>query len=136
MKISYDQIKKIFALAREAGLDNEVLHELVTAVTGSESIKALTKRQGIRVIDRLNQILGHTTAADRATGKQVWQINKLAEELGWKDNPRRLRGFLESRQGVSHPKYLKLSQASDVIEALKAMKKRMQREVAGSGKTP
>ena len=124
-KINYPQIKKVFALAREAGLDNEVLHELVTAVTSSESIKALTKNQGIMVIDRLNQILGYTT--DRANGKQVWLINRLAEELGWKDNPKRLRAFLESQQGVSHPKYLKTYQANDVIEAMKAMKKRMQK---------
>jgi len=133
MKINYPQIKKIFALARDAGLDNEELHELVAAVTGSESIKALTKSQGIKVIDRLNRELGYTT--DRATGKQVWQINKLAEELGWNDNPKRLRAFLEKQQGVSHPKYLKLHQAMDVIEAMKAMKKRMQKGGTGSGKT-
>lgn len=132
MKINYLQIKKIFALARDAGLDNDVLHELVASVTGSESIKALTKNQGILVIDRLNQLLGYTT--DRASSKQVWQINKLAEELGWKDNPKRLRGFLESQQGVSHPKYLKSHQAVKVIEAMKAMKKRQKGE-AGGGKT-
>lgn len=127
MKINYPQIKKIFALANDAGLDNDKLHELVAAVTGSKSIKALTKHQGVQVIDRLNKILGYTP--DRATKKQMWQINRLAEELGWQDTPNRLRGFLESQQGVSHPKYLKSRQASDVIEALKAIKRRTQKEL-------
>lgn len=125
--ISKPQMKKIFALAREAGLDNDVLHELVEATTGSSSIKALTKAQAKQVIDRLNKILGYTPAA-RATKKQVWQINKLAEELGWSDNPKRLRRFLERRQGVSHPTYLQPGQASDVIEALKAIKRRTPKE--------
>ncbi|CAH8721949.1 regulatory protein GemA [Paenibacillus melissococcoides] len=60
----------------------------------------------------------------RATPNQIWQINKLAEELGWKSDPRRLRRFLEKQQGVSHTSYLSPVQASKVIEALKAMKRR------------
>ena len=130
MKVTYPQIKKIFALGRDAGLGNEELHELVTAVTGSESIKDLEKSQGIQVIDRLNNLLG--LAPNRASNKQVWQINKLAEELGWQDNPKRLRGFLESQQQVSHSKYLKPSQANDVIEALKAIKRREQKGVGAN----
>ncbi|BFH17939.1 regulatory protein GemA [Paenibacillus melissococcoides] len=122
-KITYPQIKNIFGLARQARMNNDELHDLVLTTTGSDSIKALSKAQGIKVIDRLNQMLGKVKPS-RATPNQIWQINKLAEELGWKSDPRRLRRFLEKQQGVSHTSYLSPVQASKVIEALKAMKRR------------
>ncbi|BFH11109.1 hypothetical protein J6TS7_21670 [Paenibacillus dendritiformis] len=123
-KITYPQIKNIFGLARQARMDNEELHTLVLSLTGSNSIKALSKAQGIKVIDRLNMMLGKFKPSSRATSNQIWQIHKLAEELGWKSDPRRLRRFLEKQQGVSHTAYLSPAQASNVIEALKAMKRR------------
>ncbi|MBU5442055.1 phage protein GemA/Gp16 family protein [Paenibacillus sp. MSJ-34] len=124
--ISYPQIKKIFGLAKQVKMNNEELHDLVQSVTGSTSIKALSKEQGIKVIDRLHGLLGKGSSRERgrATPKQIWQINKLAEELGWKSDPLRLRRFLEKKLGVSHPSYLSPSQASKDIEAFKAMKHR------------
>lgn len=123
MKITGKQIKKIYAMARQGGLDDVNLHAFVYAHTGSDSIGALTKEQGIKVIDGLNRRLGFVT--DRATKKQVWQILKLCEEIGWMDNPKRLRGFLEKRYGVSHARFLPKRHAREVIEALKAMSRRM-----------
>lgn len=123
-KITYPQMKNIFGLAKQAQLNNDELHDLVYSVTGSNSIKALSKTQGIKVIDRLNNLLGKGKQPTRATPNQIWQINMLAKELGWNNDPRRLRGFLEKQQGVSHTSYLSPSQASNVIESLKAMKRR------------
>lgn len=126
-KITYPQIKKIYGLAKQRRMTDEELHDLVRAVTKSDSIKALSKDQGIAVIDRLQGRQAQTAAhkeRGRATPNQIWQINKLAEELGWKGDPKRLRRFLESQQQVSHPSYLSPTAAQKVIEALKAMKRR------------
>ncbi|WP_018750687.1 phage protein GemA/Gp16 family protein [Paenibacillus sanguinis] len=122
-KITYPQIKKIYGLAKQAKLNDDELHDLVQVVTRSTSIKALSKNQAIKVIDRLTSLLkGYPPT--RATPNQIWQINKLAEELGWKSDPRRLRHFLENRLHVSHPSYLSPEAASKTIEALKNMKRR------------
>ncbi|MEF2968336.1 phage protein GemA/Gp16 family protein [Paenibacillus sp. M1] len=122
-KITYPQIKKIYGLSRQAGLNDEELHDLVYSVTRSDSIKSLSKNQGIKVIDRLTSLVkGHPPT--RATPNQIWQINKLAEEMGWTNDPRRLRHFLENQQHVSHPSYLTPEAASKTIEALKNIKRR------------
>lgn len=123
--IAYPQIKKIYGLAKQAKLNDDELHDLVHAVTRSDSIKALSKDQGIKVIDRLTAIVrGQGHPPTRATPKQIWQINKLVEEMGWNNDARRLRHFLENQFQVSHPSYLSPNAASRVIEALKAMKRR------------
>lgn len=128
-KISYPQIKKIYGLAKQAQLDNDELHDLVSKVTGSHSIKALSKQQAIKVIDRLTG----KKLRERASPNQIWQLNKLAEELGWNSDPRRLRNFLEAQHNVSHPSYLSPVAASKTIEALKSMKRRaFKREAGGS----
>lgn len=125
-KITYPQIKKIYGLAKQRRMTDEELHDLVRTVTKSDSIKALSKGQGIAVIDRLQgkQSKAESRARDRATPNQIWQVNRLAEELGWKSDPKRLRHFLENQQQVSHPSYLSPTAAQKVIEALKAMKRR------------
>lgn len=126
-KINYPQIKKIYGLAKERGMNDEQLHDLVRAVTQSDSIKALSKAQGIAVIDRLSGKAARAADAKergRATPNQIWQINRLAEELGWNTDPTRLRRFLEAQQQVSHTSYLSPKAAQNVIEALKAMKRR------------
>lgn len=120
--ITYPQIKKIYALAKERGMDNDELHELVHIVTGSDSIKSLSAQQAANVIDRLTG--GKATGGAGSTPRQRNLIEQLAKELGWTSDPRRLRRFIEKQHGVSHPKYLTQQQASQIIEALKSMKRR------------
>jgi hypothetical protein len=64
----------------------------------------------------------------------VAKIFSLVKELKWED-PARLRGFLEKRYGVSHPKFLNDSDTAKCIEALKAMLKggRSERKGYGNG---
>ena len=45
----------------------------------------------------------------------------LAAKLGWADDPKRLRAFLEKRFGASHPTFLDDKHARNCIEAMKAM---------------
>lgn len=117
------QMRCIYALARNGGLDTESLHAVVENTTGKDSIKLLTGLDAKNVIDRLKCLIGQETTAphDRPTKEQVAKIYALAGKLGWSDDPRRLRSFLEKRFGVSHPTFLTEKHARNCIEALKAM---------------
>lgn len=131
-KITGAQRKKIYAVARELGIDNDLLHELVLRLTGKEHISELTKKEAIRVIDELEPRRPTRTVQRTgrqvllATRKQYWMINKLAQELGWDDNPKRLQGFIKKYAKVDHPRWLTVKQASAVIEGLKALAERRQ----------
>lgn len=118
------QIRMIWGSAKEAGMDSDELHALVAGLTGVDSIRHLNVQQAIRVIDRLSALAGRKKdVPDRATLKQQYKILALAREMGWDNDPARLRGFLEKRAGVSDVRFLTLKGANHVIEALKAMQK-------------
>lgn len=115
----------IYALARKAGIDNELLHDNVKRVTGCESIKALNKAQAKAIIDRLQQCTGDKPKAapmNRATQAQRGMIFALSRELGWDGDSARLGAFLEKRFGVSSVAFLTAKQTGPVIEALKSMR--------------
>lgn len=118
------QIQKIYAMARVNGLDGDALHDVVYGLTGCESIRRLSKQQAIRVIDRLNALAGaEKDVPNRATEAQQLYILRLAKEMGWTGEPARLRGFLETKAGVSDVKFLDIDGARRMIEALKAIQK-------------
>lgn len=129
-KISGAQISKIWATARELGLDEDLLRAKVKAVTGSESISSLTMAQAKKVIDSM---VGNkpTRAANMATKKQLWLINKLAAELGWADNPKRLAGFIRKYAKVDNIQWLTRAQAWRIIEGLKKLIERAASQAAG-----
>ncbi|WP_036644868.1 regulatory protein GemA [Paenibacillus sp. oral taxon 786] len=125
--ITYPQIKKIYALARERQMDNETLHELVHAVTGSDSIKALSSQQAANVIDHLTGGKQPTRAATirrpgMATPGQIHKIRALERELGWTDNPKRLQAFMDKYcGGIVRLEWLTFNQAGALIESLKGV---------------
>lgn len=126
--ITHRQMAKIYALSKELGLDNDLIHELVLAETGKNSLKALTVPEGILIIDRLQ---GHGTPKGMATPRQKRFIEGLLKNIGWvlEDGTAditRLEGLLRSKFGVDSYKWLTVKKASDVIEALKDMKTRLQ----------
>ena len=122
--LSKAQSSKIYSMARQIGADGDELHDIVYGLTGSESIKGLSKRQAIRVIDRLNVLAGvEKDVPNRATPEQQYFILHLAKEMGWAGDPARLRGFLEAKAGVSDVRFLTLDSARRIIEALKAIQK-------------
>ena len=106
------QMRCIYALARGGGISNDDLHAVVFATTGKDSIKLLTSADAKQVIDRLKRLTGQ---------EQVAKIYALAAKLGWADDPKRLRAFLEKRFGASHPTFLDDKHARNCIEAMKAM---------------
>lgn len=91
-RITTPQIRKIYATARELKID-----ELEFRKTGRK------KQRGY----------------NRASEDQKNKIRKLEEALGWKDNPKRLRGFMKKYAKVEKLDWLTTYQASNLIEALK-----------------
>lgn len=120
--MSTGQMRMIYALARKAGMDNDALHDLALGITGKESLSAMNAAEGARVIERLKAYLGASgDIPNRATQKQQWLIRRIEAELGWREDPSRLRGMVEKVTGVSDVRFLTVMQARKVIEALKAM---------------
>lgn len=139
--MSNGQMRMIYALARQAGMDNDTLHDVAYGITGKESLCALTGTEGARVIERLKAYMGTSgDIPDRATQKQQWLIRRIEAEMGWRDDPSRLRGLVEKVTGVSDMRFLTVKQARKVIEALKAMqhggrgeRRRAKNELDGRG---
>lgn len=120
-EITQAQIKKLWAVSKELGLDSKLLHDLVWDQTGKEHIPEMTKEEAIKVIDWLER--HKEDRPGMATNRQLWKINQLTQQLGWKD-PQNLRGFLRKYAKVEHTRWLTKEQASKVIEGLKAILKK------------
>lgn len=119
--ITAAQMRKIHVLAREYGLDDDLLHVHIQTVTGKDSLRKLSLGEAVRVIDSLDQ-----KAADQMTWKQKYRIDRLLQELGWTDEKgepdyKRLDGFCSKYCGVDSHKWITRRNASNVIEALKNM---------------
>lgn len=125
--INKRQISKIWAAAKEQGIDREDVYALVLQVSGQDSIKGMTQDQANKVIDR---IVGTCSRPEyqkqgRITTDQMRKkIYILTVELGWDKNPKRLEGFCKRLFKVEKVEWLNGKQCYQLIEALKDMAKR------------
>lgn len=127
-RITNEQMRKIYATAKEIGLDNDLLHTFVFNITGMEHISAITKYEAMDVIDKLKEKkAGEPTkrpSENRASEEQINKIRVLERELGWSDNPKRLIGFMRKFAKTEKLIWLTPLQASNLIDGLKAFLKR------------
>ena len=137
---TYGQIRKIYAAARERGVDNGLLHEHMEMLVHRSSIRELTSREAAVLIDSLEGKTGSRSRKDLATSRQMYFIRGLMKELGWmtaegEPGMARLNRFLQSEEAgfkLSDYRLLNIGLASNLIEALKSMVKReREKEVAG-----
>lgn len=137
-KVTGGQIKKIYAAARELGMDRDLLHEHMEMLVHRSSVRDLTKDEAITLIDSLEGKA--VTGKGHATKRQMSYIYILMRELEWttedgKPDLERLNRFLQSDKAgfkLDDYRWLKRRSASDLIEALKSMLSRKQeKEVAG-----
>lgn len=127
-KITPAQLRKIHALARARGIDGDTLHSHVYGLAKKESLKLLTIREAVKVIDSLAGEGGRAPAG-MMTGKQRRHIDGLLIGLGWTDADgapdwSRLAGFARERFGIVHMNWVTAKAASQIIEGLKAIKAR------------
>lgn len=134
-RITDEQRRKIFGLAKGLGLDMEDLHALVYDATGKESIRQLTTTEANKVIRRLASLLSlKEHRPGRASARELWKQRQLARELGWSEE--QLAAFIKRMAKVDRPEWQTSQDASNIIEGLKAMLKRKQRkEVQAVGGT-
>ena len=126
-KATAKQIQAIFALGKKLGMDTEDLHGIAYRISGVESIRALTSREAGRMIDELRMRAGEKPntpggGAGRLTDAQRRMIAVLTRDLGWIDQPERLRGWLRKFAGVDDVRFLTVQQGIRVIDCLKAMR--------------
>ena len=132
--ITTGQIKKLWVSAKQLGLTDAGLHQLVSEVTGKKSIRILTSEEAARVIDRL--VVAGADRSQRpqaprerraplpenvielATEKQVGMISRLLWHLGWGVDDEYFRACV--RQAIGRENIRTKREASDVINMLKA----------------
>lgn len=125
--ITTPQIRKLFAMSKQLGMDEVDLRGIVFNMTGSDHISTITKAQANRLIDYLTDKERGDYRPAAASRQQLYLIRKLAAELGWGDNPKRLAGFIKRQTNVEHERWLDAGGAWKVIEGLKKM---LQREAS------
>ena len=99
LKVTSAQLKAIFALSRKLGMDMEDLHGMAYRISGTDSLRTLSGREAGRMIEELKMRCGQPAikvggGAGRATEAQQRKIFRLTCELGWNDQPERLRGYI------------------------------------------
>lgn len=127
MDITPKLMKRIYAVARQKGIDNETLHELVYREVSKESIKTLTCSEAYVVIHALNPDASNYKQERKGmiTDKQYNMIVRMSYVLGWEGNKKRINGFVKKYTGVENVKWLTKYQASNVIEGLKKLEEKM-----------
>lgn len=126
-KISSGQLRAIHALGRTLGMDRDDLHGIGYRISGQESLKQLTRYEARYMIDELKARAGQKPGippiggSNRATPAQQRMIYHLEQELGWFNNPVRMRSWLKRMFGIEEERFLTVAQASRAIDGLKAI---------------
>ena len=118
------QLRKIHVLASEKDIDNDTLHTYVFNITGKKSLKELSITDAVKIID---SIQGNEDG--RITWKQKRFIFSLARQLRWLDEDgntdmKAVRSFIRRQTDIGTEQWLTQKQASEVIEAMKAILKK------------
>ena len=126
------------AKCQELSLTDEELHLIVSAHTGKDSIKQLNQRElgtVIGVLGNMKSSASKNGRSDRQTRGNTGTVNqrkkiyRLTERLGW-DKPARVNGLCKRMFGVACVEWLDYQQCSKLIEALKSMAERKEKEEA------
>lgn len=130
-------IRMLWGIAKspELGMTDEELHLLVLSHTRKDSIRQLNKRELGMMVSVLADMKDSAKGAKNrkrqtgnpATVNQRKKVYKLAESLGWTKKAR-INGFCRKMFGVESVDWLNYMQCSDLIEALKSMVERMEKE--------
>ena len=133
-------IRMLWGLAKcqELSLTDEELHLIVSAHTGKDSIKQLNQRElgtVIGVLGNMKSSASKNGRSDRQTRGNTGTVNqrkkiyRLTERLGW-GKPARVNGLCKRMFGVACVEWLDYQQCSKLIEALKSMAERKEKEEA------
>lgn len=125
--ITQAQNRKIHMLAKEYGMDDDLLHAMIQAETRKDSIKKLSIMEAVKVIDRLEgRAQSYDVKTEHMTYRQEAYIKGLAKDMGWTDekgnaDTKRISGFVSKFYGIDNYKWLTRNMASKVIEGMKKL---------------
>ena len=122
LQITKPQIKKLWAIVKQLGMDEADLRGLAKNLTGADSISGMTKAQAIRLIDYLAERQRGDYRPEMASKQQLYKIKGLAKDMGWEDY--RLKGFIRKYAGVENERWLDARRAYNMIEGMKKIKER------------
>ena len=111
------QRKLLFVLAKQRGMDNELLHSYVETQTGKQSITEVTTQEAKTLIDGFQE--KKQTVKGYITEKQLKYVKGLCQCLSWEEKA--LRQFIEKQYGISNVNWLTSKQAAKLIEGLKSI---------------
>ena len=111
------QRRLLFLLAKQRGMDNELLHSYVETQTGKQSITEVTTQEAKVLIDGLQE--KKQTAKGYITEKQLKYVKGLCQCLSWEEKA--LRQFIEKQYGIFNVNWLTSKQAAKLIEGLKSI---------------
>lgn len=118
---------------QQLGLDEDVKRAMYVRVTGCDSLRAMTERQMLAVVEELKRrgfkVKSGGKTLPGSTKPYVRLIHALWRSCHQKgvinDGSRSaLRSFVKNHAPVDDPDFLTSEQATPIIEALKAMEKR------------
>lgn len=122
---------------KDLDMEDDDYRALLTRVTGKSSLREMSERERLAVVDELKKLGFKVRSRPRksfpnATKAYIRLIHALWKSCAMKgvveDATRSaLRKFVENRTGVSDPDFLTFEQAGPVIDALKAMELRSAR---------
>jgi len=122
-------IKKIWATARSIGMEQEDIYNVLQRETGKDSMRQCSQKELERVLLSLQSMQGFNNfRGNRVTKKQLWKIGQLEKQLGWQDNPQRLKGFIKKFYSVEQMEWLTSTQAWRLIESLKKLAQKENRD--------
>jgi len=116
--ISQPQLRKIYVEARNAGVSDKFLHDVIYKMHGKESLKDLLMSEAAMLIDALiDDQSGPVNRPGMMTEKQGWLLSDYLEKLEWTDE--QIQGFIKKYAHVDHFTWLSKEAASKLIEAVK-----------------
>lgn len=118
---------------QQLGMENSVYRDLLVRVTTVASLRAMTEKQRLDVVNEFKRLGFKVTKSGRKLPPSTKPYIRLVHAL-WKSCHRKgviedgsrnaLRSFVKARAGVDDPDFLTFAQADPVIDVLKAMEKR------------
>lgn len=118
---------------KDLGLDDDTYRAMLMRLTGESSLRAMTERQKIAVVDEMKRLGFRVKKGGKVLPASTKPYIRLIHAL-WKSCHRKgiiqdgsrsaLRAFVKNRTGVDDPDFLAYDQASPLIDTLKKMEAR------------
>lgn len=117
----------------QLGMDEDTIRALYVRVTGVNSLRVMSERQRLAVVDELKRLGFKMKKSGKSLPLSTKPYIRLVHAL-WRSCHRKgvindgsrtaLRTFVRDRTTVDDPDFLTLEEANPIIEALKAMEAR------------